>query len=69
VPSIVPTRHLLEEFKTLALWRLANHASPSQPRFLPLGVSDVYNWRRTIGTTVGPEGSWLDIRGAIADLD
>ena len=41
------------EFKTLALWRLANHGSPSRPRFLPLGVSGVYNWRGTIGKTVG----------------
>jgi hypothetical protein len=42
------------EFKTLALWRLANHDSPAQPRFLPLGVSGVYNWRGTIGKTGGP---------------
>ena len=25
------------EFKTLALWRLANHGSPDRPRFLPWG--------------------------------
>lgn len=25
------------EFKTLALWRLANHGSPNRPRFLPPG--------------------------------
>jgi len=25
------------QFKTLALWRLANHASSNRPRFLPLG--------------------------------
>ena len=41
------------EFKTLALWRLANHGSPSHPRFLPLGVSGVYNWRGTIGKRWG----------------
>jgi hypothetical protein len=35
------------EFKTLALWRLANYGAPIQPRFLPLGVSGVYNWRGT----------------------
>jgi hypothetical protein len=57
------------EFKTLALWRLANHGSPSLPRFLPLGVSGVYNWRGTIGKTVGPDGSRLDVKGAIPDLD
>jgi uncharacterized protein DUF3854 len=57
------------EFKTLALWRLANHGSPDRPRFLPLGVSGVYNWRGTIGKTVGPDGSRLDVKGAIPDLD
>jgi hypothetical protein len=31
------------EFKTLALWRLANHGSPGRPRHLPLGLSGVYN--------------------------
>ena len=25
------------EFKTLALWRAANHGAASQPRFLPVG--------------------------------
>ncbi len=57
------------EFKTLALWRLADHRSPNKPRFLPIGVSGVYNWRGTIGKTVGPDGSRLDIKGAIPDLD
>lgn len=57
------------EFKTLALWRAANHGSASRPRFLPLGVSGVYNWRGTIGKTVGPDGSRMDIKGAIPDLD
>ena len=57
------------EFKTLALWRLANHASPNRPRFLPVGVSGVYNWRGTIGKTVGPDGSRQDVKGAIPDLD
>ena len=57
------------EFKTLALWRVANHGTPSRPRFLPVGVSGVYNWRGTIGKTVGPDGSRLDVKGAIPDLD
>lgn len=57
------------EFKTLALWRLANHGSPGRPGFLPLEVSGVYNWRGTIGKTVGPGGSRLDVKGAIRDLD
>ena len=57
------------EFKTLALWRLAHHRSPSRPQFLPLGFSGVYNWRGTIGKTVGPDGSRLDVKGAIPALD
>jgi hypothetical protein len=57
------------EFKILALWRLANYGSPNRRRFLPLGLSGVYNWRGTIGKTVGPDGSRLDVKGAIPDLD
>ena len=57
------------EFKTLALWRLANHGTPRSRRFLPVGVSGVYNWRGTIGKTVGPDGRRLDVKGAIPDLD
>jgi hypothetical protein len=57
------------EFKTLALWRLANHRAPTRPRFIPAGVSGVYNWRGTIGKTTGPDGSRLDVKGAISDLD
>ena len=56
------------EFKTLALWRLANHRASTKPEFLPVGVSGVYNWRGTIGKTVGPDGSRLDVKGAIPDL-
>jgi hypothetical protein len=57
------------EFKTLALSRLATDRSSSNPRFLPVGVSGVYNWRGTIGKTIGPDGSRLDVKGAIPDLD
>jgi hypothetical protein len=57
------------EFKTLALWRLANHGSPGKLRFLPLGLSGVYNWRGTIGKTIGPDGNRLDVKGVIPDLD
>jgi len=57
------------EFKTLALWRLADYGSPERPRFLPLGLSGVYNWRGTVGKTVGPDGSRLDVKGVIPDLD
>jgi predicted P-loop ATPase len=57
------------EFKTLALWRLANWSHTDDPRFLPLGVSGVYNWRGTIGKTNGPDGERLDVKGPIPDLE
>ena len=57
------------ELKTLALWRAANQGAPSRPRFLPVGVSGVYNWRGTIGKTVARDGSRIDVKGAIPDLD
>ena len=41
------------EFKTIAVWRLAHHGTSTPPRFVPLGVSGVYNWRGTIGKTFG----------------
>jgi hypothetical protein len=42
------------EFKTLALWRLANYQVSGRSRFLPLGLPGVYNWRGTIGKNDQP---------------
>jgi hypothetical protein len=56
------------EFKTLALWRLAHHQSDT-PRFLPLGLAGVWNWRDTVGKTTGPNGDRRDVKGVIPDLD
>ncbi len=55
------------EFKTLALWRLANHEE-SAPRFLPVGLAGVWNWRGTIGKTTGSDGTRRDEKGVIPDL-
>ncbi len=56
------------EFKTLALWRLANHQS-SALRFVPLGLGGVWNWRGTVGKDTGPNGERCDVKGVIPDLD
>jgi P4 family phage/plasmid primase-like protien len=56
------------EFKTLALWRLATH-DIGKPRFLPAGLSGVWNWRGTVGKTTGPNGDRRDVKGTIPDLD
>ena len=57
------------EFKTLALSRLAHWPGAERPRFLPVGVSGVYNWRGTVGKTTGPDGSRFDVKGPIPDLE
>jgi len=56
------------EFKTLALWRLANWSS-ERPRFVPVGISGVFSWRGTVGKANGPTGERLNIKGPITDLD
>ena len=56
------------EFKTLALWRLANHGS-AVPRFLPIGLAGVWNWRGTVGKGTGPNGDRRNVKGVIPDID
>jgi hypothetical protein len=56
------------EFKTLALWRLANW-SAERPRFVPVGISGVFNWRGTVGRANAPTGGRLNIKGPIPDLE
>jgi predicted P-loop ATPase len=57
------------EFKTLALWRLALWSATDEPRFLPLGIAGVFNWRGTVGKATAPDGQRLNVKGPIADLD
>jgi predicted P-loop ATPase len=55
------------EFKSIALWRLATHQTDS-PRFLPIAVSGVWNWRGVVGKHNGPNGERRDVKGPIPDL-
>ena len=55
------------EFKTLALLRLANHESAA-PRFLPVGLSGVWNWRGVNGKKTASDGTRVDEKGVISDL-
>jgi hypothetical protein len=57
------------EFKTLALWRLAKLDAQNNPRFLPVGISGVFNWRGTVGKATAPDGQRLNVKGPILDLD
>ncbi len=57
------------EFKTLALWRLAKFGIQNDPRFLPVGISGIFNWRGTVGKATAPDGQRLNVKGPILDLD
>jgi hypothetical protein len=57
------------EKKTLNLWVLAWHGDTMEPRFLPIGLTGVWNWRGTVGKTKGPNGDRRDVKGPIPDLD
>jgi uncharacterized protein (DUF927 family) len=57
------------EKKTLALSRLAWLDVTTGPRFLPIGIPGVWNWRGKIGKTTNETGNRCDVVGPIADLD
>ena len=57
------------EFKTLALARLAHHdADKAARRFLPVGLSGVWNWLGQIGIRTTAEGKREPEKGVIACL-
>ena len=56
------------EKKALALQRLANY-DLEQPRFIPVGISGVWNWRGVTGKASGPKGERIDVKGPINDLE
>jgi predicted P-loop ATPase len=55
------------EYKTLALWRLANHDT-SIPRFLPIGLGGVDAWMGRDGKQTLPGGDTADTSGIIPDM-
>jgi hypothetical protein len=55
------------EKKALALGRLA-HYETGTPRFVPIALAGVWNWRGRIGKTNGPTGERIDVKGPITDL-
>src|SRR5262249_31791814 len=56
------------EKKTLALHRLSFDGT-DKPRFLPVGLSGVYNWRGKRGKAPAANGGTIDVKGPIPDLD
>jgi hypothetical protein len=60
------------EKKCLALWNIAwleLSDADERPRFVPIALPGVWNWRGTIGKIDGPDGSRQDVKGPIPDLD
>lgn len=56
------------EKKTIALYRLAFHNS-SSPRFFPIGLAGVWNWRGVVGRTADGRGERREVKGVITDFD
>lgn len=60
------------EKKTLALFALAYWmiSQSAKPRFLPIGVAGVWNWRSgNVGKTEDTSGNRTNVKGVIPDLD
>ncbi len=55
------------EFKTLALWRLANFQTVA-PRFLTLGLGGVDQWQGCIGKVSNANGVRVDEKGPMPDF-
>ena len=55
------------EKKSLALWCLANYET-DRPRFIPIAIAGVWNWRSIIGKPLGPNGERLTVKGPIPDF-
>jgi putative DNA primase/helicase len=64
----IPVTIVEGEKKTLALRNLACW-NTSELRFLPVGLSGVWNWRGTVGKEPGPSGGARIVKGPIPDLD
>ncbi len=64
--SAIPVVFVEGEKKTLALSRVATLA----PRkFIPIGLSGVWNFRGVVGKTQGPGGERRDVKGMLSDFD
>jgi hypothetical protein len=64
----IPIAIVEGEKKALALWRLARYET-ERPRFIPVAIAGVWNWRGKVGKANGTRGERIDLKGPIADLD
>jgi hypothetical protein len=68
----IPIVNTEGEKKCLALWHLAWYElgdAADRPRWLPVALSGVNNWKGKISTVEGPDGGHRPVKGPIRDLD
>jgi len=56
------------EKKAIAAWRLANYQTEN-PRFIPVAIPGVWNWRGVVAKAKGARGERISVKGPIPDLD
>jgi hypothetical protein len=66
--AAVPIVIVEGEKKAVALWGLAWYDT-QKPRFIPIAIAGVWNWRGKVGKATGPRGERIDVHGPIADLN
>jgi hypothetical protein len=64
----IPIALVEGEKKAMSLWGLAWHEAGT-PRFIPIAMAGVWNWRGTVGKAGGSRGERVDVKGPIPDLD
>ena len=64
----IPIALVEGEKKAMALRRLSRHQIET-PRFIPIAIAGVWNWRGTVGKATDSRGERVDVKGPIADLD
>ncbi len=58
------------EKKAVSLYSLSFHGTNERlPRFLPIGISGIWNWKGVIGKVEDQNGTRTDVKGPIPDLD
>jgi hypothetical protein len=79
IPPFITAEHLADtnipislvegEFKAIALRRLAGDAPTDTPRFIPIGLSGIWNWRGVVGKENNENGARVSVKGPLPDLD
>jgi len=64
----LPLNHHRRRVQNTGALAIGKVRCTKRPRFLPVGISGVFNWRRTLGKATAPNGQRLNVEGPIIDL-